>query len=204
MLHLNDEIDADIYSRVNSEHKFLDYGSGGGDYLITRSKNFNIGIGIDISETLVETANIRAKEMNIDNISFAVMDAMNTSFSDEEFDAIRGSGILHHLDIALCLTEIKRILKNDGTAYFIEPLNTNPLIRFYRKRTPEARTIDEQPLRIKDIKLIKTIFPDAEIRFYSFLTLLLVPLRNQKCFPKLLSFLSAIDNIILNKFGPLR
>jgi len=132
------------------------------------------------------------------------MDAMNTTFTNEEYNTIRGSGILHHLDINASLTEIKRILKDNGTAYFIEPLNTNPLIRLYRKLTPDVRTIDEQPLRIKDIKLIKKLFPATEINYYSFLTLLAVPFRNKKCFQKLLSFLSAIDSILLSNRSPLK
>jgi ubiquinone/menaquinone biosynthesis C-methylase UbiE len=132
------------------------------------------------------------------------MDAMNTTFNDEEFDAIRGAGILHHLDIELSLLELKRILKSDGIACFIEPLNTNPVIKLYRKLTPAARTIDEQPLRIKDIKLIKTIFPATEIYYFSFVALLAVPFRKLKCFEKILSCFAFIDKILLNKLGPLK
>jgi len=178
---------------------FLDYGCGGGDYLITRHNYFNNGIGIDISETLIEFANHNTKKNNIKNLNFYVMDATKTTFNNEQFDTIRGSGILHHLDIEPSLLEIKRILKNNGTAYFIEPLNTNPLIRIYRKLTPNARTIDEQPLRIHDITLIKKIFPSTIISYHSFLSILAVPFHNTRIFSKLLSFFSAIDNFLLNK-----
>jgi len=185
-------------------HKILDFGCGDGDYLITRHHHFDNAIGIDISDTLIEFANERIKKNNINNITFYVMNVMNTTFQNEEFDTIRGAGILHHIDIQSSLNEIKRILKNNGTAYFIEPLSTNPLIRLYRKLTPKVRTTTEQPLRIKDIKLIKKIFPFAKIQFHSFLTLLAVPFHNTKIFPLLFSFLSTIDNFLLNKLGPVK
>jgi ubiquinone/menaquinone biosynthesis C-methylase UbiE len=132
------------------------------------------------------------------------MDATKTTFKDEEFDVIRGTGILHHLDIKLSLNEIKRILKNSGSAFFVEPLDTNPLIKLFRKLTPKMRTADEQPLRKKEIKTITDIFPNTEIYYSSFLTLLAVPFRNSKQFAKILSILSIADNIVLHNKSPFK
>lgn len=38
---------------------------------------------------------------------------------------------------------------------FSEPLGHNPIINWYRNRTPEMRTEDEHPLLIKDIEFAK-------------------------------------------------
>jgi hypothetical protein len=65
--------------------------------------------------------------------------------------------------------------------------------------TPGARTPDEQPLRKKDIKLIKLLFPKAEINYYFCFSLLAVPFRKTKIFNKMLEILYSIDKIILNK-----
>jgi ubiquinone/menaquinone biosynthesis C-methylase UbiE len=154
------KIDKDINDRIVSElacdtTKFLEYGCGPGYYLLQIANKIKEGIGIDISEALIEYAKSVVDKNNIKNVNFFVMDAMNTTFNNEEFDIIHGQSILHHLDLELSLNEIKRILKNQGVAYFIEPLDTNPIIKLYRTLTPNARTEDEQPLRRKDIKTDK-------------------------------------------------
>ncbi|MDR1971176.1 MAG: class I SAM-dependent methyltransferase [Treponema sp.] len=206
---INSRINLDMDNHIlaalmQDKTKFLEYGCGNGYYLINISNKIKQGIGIDISELLIEYAKSKLKEYNIKNIDFFVMDAMDTVFGNEEFDIIHGQSILHHLDLKLCLTEIKRILKDDGKSFFVEPLDTNPVIKLYRKLTPNARTPDEQPLRRRDIKLIKNIFPMTDIYFYSFLTLLAVPFRNKKCFAKILAILFFLDKIILHKRSPLK
>jgi SAM-dependent methyltransferase len=129
---------------------------------------------------------------------------MHTSFNDSEFDIIVGNAILHHLDFHKSLIEIKRILKKEEKAYFIEPLATNPLIQLYRKLTPKMRTVDEQPLRRSDIKLIKSIFPNVKIDYYACFTLLAVPFRNIKYFDKMVTFLASIDKWFLSTWSPFK
>jgi len=183
---------------------FLDYGCGSGHYLIQHAPMIKKGVGIDISEALIDRAKAEKHHANIENLEFSVMDAMQTSFANNSFDIIHGQAILHHLDLEKSLEEIKRILKPDGKAFFAEPLDTNFLIKWYRKRTPEARTADEQPLRKRDIKLIKLLFPGAEIKHYFCFALLAVPFRNRKSFGAILSLLCAIDNLLLSKYSPFK
>jgi hypothetical protein len=70
--------------------------------------------------------------------------------------------------------------------------------------TPKARTDDEQPLRKRDIKLIRSLFPMAEIHYYFCFSLLAVPFRNKKIFNKMLRILNSIDKIILAKRSPFK
>jgi hypothetical protein len=70
--------------------------------------------------------------------------------------------------------------------------------------TPKARTIDEQPLRRRDIKLIRSLFPEVEINYHFCFSLLSVPFRNKKIYNKILLILNRIDRIILNKRSPFR
>ena len=183
---------------------FLDYGCGNGHLLIQRASMIKKGIGIDISEALINHAKAEAHAASIDNIEFSVMDAMNTSFENNCFDIIRGQAILHHLELKQSLEEIKRILKHEGKAFFVEPLDTNFIIKMYRKRTPEARTADEQPLRNEDINLIKALFPEAKITYYFCLSLLAVPFRNYKIFGPMLSILYWIDRLLLHQYSPFK
>jgi SAM-dependent methyltransferase len=190
-----------ILNHVNETTLLLDYGCGDGSRILNMCKRINRGIGIDISDARIEQAKSLAIRKNATNVDFLIMDAMNTTFENETFDVIRGGGILHHIDLKDGLNEIKRILKPTGVAIFYEPLGTNIFFNLYRKMTPEVRTIDEQPLRIKDIKLIKSFFSKAEISYYCFLPLLAVPFKNFNIFDKLLKILYFFDKILLNKYS---
>jgi len=193
-----------VLNHVNKSTVLLDYGCGTGSFLINISNEINRGVGIDISEARLNQAKTIASERNINNMEFLCMDAMNTTFENEKFDVICGGGILHHLDLKNSLEEIKRILKITGAALFYEPLGTNIIFNLYRKMTPEARTIDEQPLRRRDIKLIKSMFPKVKIKHYCFLPLLATPFRKHKIFNKLLSVLYFPDKILLSKYSPFK
>jgi len=193
-----------ILNHVNKSTVLLDYGCGSGSFLINISNEIYRGIGIDISEARLRQAKTIAAEKNINNVEFLYMDAMNTTFENEKFDVIRGGGILHHLDLKISLEEIKRILKISGEALFFEPLGTNILFNLYRKMTPKVRTIDEQPLRKKEIRIIKSMFSKAKIRYYCFLPLLAVPFRKYKIYNKLLSVLYFLDKILLAKYSPFK
>jgi ubiquinone/menaquinone biosynthesis C-methylase UbiE len=98
----------------NTTTVFLDYGCGTGHYLMNFSSKIKKGIGIDISEALINHAKQKIKEKNINNLEFIVMDAMNTSFEDNYFDVIHGQSILHHLDLKKSLIEIRRLLHGGG------------------------------------------------------------------------------------------
>jgi hypothetical protein len=67
-----------------------------------------------------------------------------------------------------------------------------------------ARTSDEQPLTKKDIKIIKSIFPEAEINNYFCFSLLAVLFRNKRIFNRMLRILNCIDKIILGKKSPFK
>ncbi|MDR2303276.1 MAG: class I SAM-dependent methyltransferase [Treponema sp.] len=107
-----------LFEKLDNNTIFLDYGCGTGSASIEIFDKIKKCVGIDISEARIEQARLGAKDRNIKNIEFFVMDAMNTVFNDEQFDVIQGSAILHHLNLELSLTEIKRILKSDGSAFF--------------------------------------------------------------------------------------
>jgi ubiquinone/menaquinone biosynthesis C-methylase UbiE len=200
----NDYMECINKSLSNENAVLLDYGCGSGNDLMELSNKIKKGIGIDISESLIDNAKLKMNEKGIKNLEFFVMNVMNTTFENETFSLIRGSAILHHLDLKISLNEIKRILKIGGEAIFFEPLGMNPAIALYRKFTPQARTVDERPLTKKDIKQIKEIFPNAKIRYYSFFTLFSVPFRKFKLFSKILFIMDFIDKIALSKYSPLK
>jgi len=128
--------------------------------------------GIDISQESVKKVNdIIKKKKKEKKIKEFLMDAHNLKFPDNYFDGVIGSAILHHLDIKKALPEISRVLKKDGNVLFLEPLGLNPIINFFRKLTPNMRTISEHALTFKDIKQINKYFK-INLKGFYFITIL--------------------------------
>jgi SAM-dependent methyltransferase len=121
------------------------------------------------------------------------MDAEYLDLGDCSFDRIIGSGILHHLDLRRGYAEVARVLRPHGQAIFAEPLGHNPLINLYRKHTPQYRTVDEHPLRHRDLELAERFFGHVESRFYHLATLAAIPFRRRSFFRPLVGTLDAVD-----------
>lgn len=131
-----------------------------------------------IEPAVLECINISEKELQkgIDSARtsrvrprFSLMDANELRFDDDSFDMVIGNAILHHLDFTRALDEIKRVLKPHGKMLFVEPLGINPVGKIVRALTPQARTRDEQPLRLREIAEIQRRF-DTTIFYEQFLS----------------------------------
>ena len=178
----------------NSE--ILDYGCGIGSFIEKVIKyNPKKIIGIDISEISINKAKKKSEELKI-NVDYRVDNCEKTSFDNNSFDIVYGTGILHHLQTDKCLDEIYRILKSNGNLIFIEPLGTNPIINLYRKLTPNSRSKDEHPLVNQDFKYIKKKFIDTKIKYYGFLTLIFFPFYRSPNRSKLFRLLAALDQYL--------
>jgi SAM-dependent methyltransferase len=151
---------------------------------------------IDISDAAISIARKQLGEIDQLNARFAVMDAEQLSFDDDSFDLIFGRGILHHLDLVRCFSEISRVLRPNGTALFWEPLGHNPFVNGYRRITPRARSVDEHPLRKKDFEIAHNEFSDVNLRFYGLTTLVFVPFRDNLVGDFLFRFTSTIDRAL--------
>jgi SAM-dependent methyltransferase len=115
-------------------------------------------------------------------------------YPDGSFDIIVGFAILHHLDLSKAMPEMFRVMKKGSSAFFAEPLGTNPIINLYRKLTPQYRTEDEKPLILRDfVNYIDRFDKFSHVEFYltalipiglAYLRLpdLLVNYLNQVCF----------------------
>ena len=171
----------------------LDFGCGKGSYT-EKVVYFNPSkiTAIDISEKAIEIA----KSKNLNKVYYMVENCESTKLNSSSFDMVYGVGILHHLNLNKAVKEIERLLKKDGSLVFIEPLGTNPIINFYRKLTPNARSKDEHPLTFNDIKYFKSLFKEVEINYYGFFTLMFFPLYKSPKNSKIFSFLSGIDKVL--------
>ena len=181
-----------IVSRFCRNKNLLEYGCGTGSWSETWSEYGARVTGIDISHQGVKKAEARIAGTKYD-ADYFVMNAENTGFHNSTFDIAVGTGIIHHLDPVNSCRELCRVLKKNGHAVFVEPLGHNPFINLYRALTPQMRTEDEHPLKIKDIGLLKQYFHKVEVEYFSLFTLAAVPFRNMFFFDKLCRFLRSLD-----------
>ena len=179
---------------INAE--VLDFGCGIGSSLEKVLKFSPKKItGIDISEVSIRKAKNKIKETELE-VELLVDNCEQTKFNSNSFDIVYGTGILHHLNMSMCLDEIKRVLKPGGNLIFIEPLGTNPLINFYRKLTPKSRSKDEHPLVKLDFDLIEKKFINTQLKYYGFLTLIFFPFYKSPKNSNIFQFLKKIDQFL--------
>jgi len=96
------------------------------------------------------------------------------------------------------------VLRDDGSAMFVEPLGHNPLINLYRRRTPQLRTPDEHPLLVDDIREAERHFESIEPHFCYLTSLAAVPFRNVGFFRSLVRGLDRFDQFIFRYLPPSR
>jgi SAM-dependent methyltransferase len=95
-----------------------------------------------------------------------VMNVEVLDLPDASVDLVCASGVLHHLDYERTYAELARVLRDDGEVLFLEPLAHNPLIEWYRRRTPHERSEDEHPLRTEDVEIARRWFHDVDAEFH--------------------------------------
>jgi ubiquinone/menaquinone biosynthesis C-methylase UbiE len=181
--------------------RILEYGCGLGSKAFMLARRGASVVGIDISGVAIGAARDKAALMKGPAPEFVEMSAHALEFADEEFDMVCGTAILHHLDIDKALGEVARVLRPGGRAVFYEPLGHNPLINWYRKRTPDLRTADEHPLRMDDLRTARRWFEQVEERSFHLFSLAAGPLRR---FSRLVAFLDRVDRIVFRIIPPLR
>ena len=117
--------------KITSNTFALEIGCGTGLFTrkISESTKCKI-IAIDISEDLLKIAKDK-----IATVDFRTGDAMNLDFTDNMFDVVFGSSVLHHLDMEKTYNEMFRVLKPGGRIVFAEPNMLNPQI-FIQKNIP--------------------------------------------------------------------
>jgi ubiquinone/menaquinone biosynthesis C-methylase UbiE len=181
--------------------RVLEYGCGPGSESVALARAGARVHGIDISPVAIEMARVAAKDAGVgDRCRFDVMNAEALALDDESFDRVCGSGILHHLDLSRAFAEVARVLAPGGRAIFIEPLGHNPIINWYRRRTPEMRTADEHPLVARDLTEAARHFRRVTPEFHQLGVLAAAFVRSAR----LQRALEHLDDLVLARRSPLR
>jgi ubiquinone/menaquinone biosynthesis C-methylase UbiE len=178
----------------------LDYACGNGSGAIRAAKaGAKLAIGLDISRGSIENAKRLAADDGLNNTFFVQGDCENTGLPDSCIDSVICSGMLHHIDLTYAFPELRRILRPGGRIFAHEALNYNPLIKLYRKRTPQLRTAFEAEHIIshKDLRFASHFFEVTNVRYWHLFTILAVPFRRSSWFKLLLSGSRSVDAVLL-------
>jgi len=121
---------------TNSPKKILDVATGTADFAIAASKLKQVHItGIDISKKMLEIGKKKIKRKGLEKqIELQLADSENLPFKDGSFDAITaGFGVRNFENLQLGLSEMRRVLKQNGIAVILEPSKpkTFPIKQIY-------------------------------------------------------------------------
>ena len=157
-------------------------------------------LGIDISSVAVELAAERvASDPDISGLEFREMNAEALDVEDSSFDAIIGSGIVHHLVTETAVAEFARALRPGGRAVFLEPMGYNPAIGLYRLVTPGERTPDEHPLKRVDFEVFRRHFDQVNIEFFHLTSLAALAFSKSARFNRVLDRLERVDAALIDR-----
>lgn len=188
--------------------RILDYGCGDGGFSIILARRGARVYGVDISAGLISRARAAAASSGLDGNApqFITGDAQRLPFADAKFDFVVGNGALHHLDLDQAYAEIARVLRPGGTAVFMEPMYSHPLLWALRKLTPKTHTADERPLSFTDFERAKKWFSTCQHREHFLLAVCAAPahLLGRTVALSVINPLDCFDGLLMRMFPPLR
>ncbi len=182
----------------------LEFGCGAGWFTQMLAERGAKVWAFDVSGEAVEMARERTRRGSWKHaVHIEQMPAEQLRYDAGMFDLVVGMAILHHVDLDACLPEMRRVLKENGRAVFMEPLGHNVFLNLYRFVTPNKRSRDEAPMTMEQFRKIEGAFPRFLHReyfllaifglFWHFLGFHGLMLRTR-------DFLSAVDEAILRAF----
>lgn len=152
--------------------RILDCGCGAGDLALMLAERGAHVTGFDLSSESIKLMHARAER--IDTTTPGLVSVMERlPYPDATFDAVVGKSILHHVDVAAAMNEVRRVMKPGARLVFIENQVTNPILRLARKLTGKAGVVsvgtpDEHPLLAADYGAIRRLFPRLELHYPDF------------------------------------
>jgi 2-polyprenyl-3-methyl-5-hydroxy-6-metoxy-1,4-benzoquinol methylase len=158
MRHLN------LFNELLSSHAkgrtVLEIGCGSGELsqqLVNANPVFVYGVDVSVGHI----AEARRKEIR-GLLEFSLVDI--SQGIEGRYGLIFGRSILHHLDFHPVLEVLYREnLVPGGAMIFLEPLGSNPLIKFYHLMSRKGHTPDEKPLVRSDLLWIGDHFQGSEV-----------------------------------------
>ncbi len=156
--------------------RLLDFGCGRGTASMRFAKLGYETHGFDLCPDNLENCELLAEKYGYSSrCHFSIQLAEQLTYGDSMFDVVCGIDILHHIEIAPAIREVRRILKPGGLAVFREfvevpifdRVRNSRLVRKYFSKDmsiDEHRTHDERKLDKRDLRDIRDVFPALEVK----------------------------------------
>lgn len=141
----------------------LELGCGFGEASIYFALKRAKVIAVDISCASLRILKTLAEKCGVSQrIKIELQRAENLSFLDNHSIDIVYSNSLHHTCYRETIKEVYRVLKKGGRAFFVEPLNYNPIIKIYRRLAKGLRTPAEKNFKFSQLLEFKDRFKEIE------------------------------------------
>jgi SAM-dependent methyltransferase len=182
------------------DRRVLDLGCGHGMAAVVLAGLGARVTALELSADYLREAGRRAAANGV-HLDLVQADGETLPFADGAFDRVWGNAILHHLDAATACRELRRVLAPGGVAVFCEPWGETPLLRLARRHLGypgKERTVDEQPLERRQLRLLHDFFPGLTVEGFQLLAML------RRLLPGRLSSLNRCDTWLLRHHPALR
>ena len=125
-------------------------------------------LGVDIAEEPIRLLTGSIEKEGLAERAKAIVGNVEhlPEVKSDSLDLISCTGVLHHLDIEAAMREWSRILAGSGSVMMLEPMAYSPIVAIYRLLTPSMRSVDEHPLKPRDIKLLRRYFDEVKVDGY--------------------------------------
>jgi SAM-dependent methyltransferase len=165
------------------EARVLEIGCGSGtpgtDHCLERRHAIGFYVGVDLALNPLLRLSHRLSECQTANFHLLNADLTQPVLDRQQFDVVFGRGILHHFEAPAVVARVVRgLLAPGGRAVFLEPLNTNPVIRGLRATSrPWRPNLEwEHPYRRRDLEEFVASFRAHEIHYFDGLAMLALPM----------------------------
>jgi len=119
------------FAAMKAGDKVLDVCCGTGSQALQYARIGIIATGIDLDPRMIEVAERNRKKQGLGSVSFQTANALNLPFEDNIFDYASISASLHEKERAdrdKIISEMKRVVKKEGTLVFTDYKGTLPRI----------------------------------------------------------------------------
>ncbi len=188
--------------------KVCEFGCGTGWFTRKLAQRGGAIWTFDISSEAVKRVRETLAEEHLgERVQVDQMAGERLAYASDSFDFVVGIAVLHHLNLAESIKEIRRVLRKGGRAYFMEPLGHNPFLNAFRLLTPQLRSKEEMPLRFGQFEQIREVFPTFKHEEYyltAFFALALYYVGLRDLVLKTRDLLYKLDKMILSVWPGLR
>ncbi len=167
-----ERIRLDLIKKYGHDKNVLDLCCATGDYLIKSQYVIREGIGIDLSEKMINEAVSRKNRMNITNIEFIICNAKQIPYKKDAFGLVFSFSSLYYMpEIEKIVLEVARSLKSGSGIAILEFGNLYSLNTVVCKAYPEWAI----PCHIK-VKDMKRIIKNAGLEIIEWKAFQILPL----------------------------